>query len=90
MLAPTPMLTSVPNPSTHADRIDCDSSYPMLDRIVFNSANMFEMDDALLKTLGTRSKFKSFHTKRQGKVAYHLDAYFREEMEDIVGYSLLH
>lgn len=59
------------NHSTYIEEIDHDSSYPMLDRIVFRSIDVFKMDDALLNMMGERSEFKSFHPKRQGKVFYH-------------------
>lgn len=52
------------NPSTLIEKIDHDSSYPMLDRIVSRSIDVFKMNDALLNTLGARSEFKLFHQKR--------------------------
>lgn len=61
----------------------------MLDKAISRFVNVFEVDDALLHTLGAWYKFKSYHPKRQGKVAYHPDTYFGEGMENIVGFSLL-
>lgn len=77
------------NPSTYANKIDHDSFYPILDMIVSRFVDVFEIDDELLNTLGELSNFESFHTKRKGKVYYHPHTYFEEEMEDIIGFSLL-
>lgn len=52
--------------------------------------DVFRKDEVLIHTMRARSEFKPFHTKRQGKFAYHLDAYFGEDMEDIICSSLLH
>lgn len=59
-------------------------SYPML------SETCFEIDDVLLHMLGVRYEFKRFHLKMQGRRSFHSHAYFGEEVDDIVGSSLLH
>lgn len=53
----------------------------MLDKIGSRFIDMFKIDDALLNMLGARSAFKSFHPKRQGKVAYYPNSYFGEDIK---------
>ena len=38
--------------STHATEIDYDYSYPIMDKVVSRSTNVFKMDDALINMLG--------------------------------------
>jgi len=75
--------------NAYTKKIEHNSSYPLLVMIVSRSVDVFEMNDALMHTLGARFEFKSYHPKRQGKIAYNPDAYFGEEMDDIIGSSLL-
>lgn len=44
---------SCTNPSTYANKIDCDSSYLILNRTNSKFVDVFEMDYALMNTLGT-------------------------------------